>query len=208
VISPHWFSRSLLTRAEPQRSACSSRSESASHTRSSAMRHCGAIGRDMIRNIPTDVSRNPQACTARRILGSGSSFVSNSKDDISEIWLRGNLCPEEIADEVGIRKCQKCAKCAFSLFPHHAVIVIQEISQQDIKLARATSALPSEPGVAQCLLSASIFLVSAMALAGLSPFGQVLVQFMIVWQRYRRNGSSRSSSRSPRASSLLSTSQR
>src|SRR3546814_4639460 len=28
-----------------------------------------------------------------------------------------------------------------------------------------------------------IFLISAMAFAGLSPFGQVLVQFMMVWQR-------------------------
>ena len=28
-----------------------------------------------------------------------------------------------------------------------------------------------------------IFLISAMALAGLRPFGQVLAQFMIVWQR-------------------------
>jgi hypothetical protein len=28
-----------------------------------------------------------------------------------------------------------------------------------------------------------IFLISAMALAGFSPFGQVLAQFMMVWQR-------------------------
>jgi formate hydrogenlyase subunit 3/multisubunit Na+/H+ antiporter MnhD subunit len=27
------------------------------------------------------------------------------------------------------------------------------------------------------------FFVSAMALAGLSPFGQTFAQFMIVWQR-------------------------
>ena len=31
--------------------------------------------------------------------------------------------------------------------------------------------------------STSIFLISAMALAGLRPFGQALAQFMIVWQR-------------------------
>jgi cystathionine gamma-synthase len=41
------------------------------------------------------------------------------------------------------------------------------------------------------------FLISAIAFAGFRPFGQVLVQFMIVWQRYSRNGSSRLSSRSP-----------
>ncbi len=31
--------------------------------------------------------------------------------------------------------------------------------------------------------SSSNFLVSAMALAGLSPLGQTFAQFMIVWQR-------------------------
>jgi len=36
---------------------------------------------------------------------------------------------------------------------------------------------------AQAARSASSFLVSAIALAGLSPFGQTLAQFMIVWQR-------------------------
>ena len=60
----------------------------------------------------------------------------------------------------------------------------------------------------QNLRSTIIFLVSAIALAGFRPFGQVWVQFIIVWQLYRRNGSSRSSSRSPVASSRLSTNQR
>jgi hypothetical protein len=60
----------------------------------------------------------------------------------------------------------------------------------------------------QNLRSTIIFLVSAIALAGFRPFGQVWVQFMIVWQRYRRNGSSSSSRRSPVASSRLSTNQR
>ena len=31
--------------------------------------------------------------------------------------------------------------------------------------------------------STIIFLISAMALAGLRPFGQALAQFMMVWQR-------------------------
>src|SRR3546814_11560221 len=48
------------------------------------------------------------------------------------------------------------------------------------------------------------FLISAIAFAGFSPFGQVLVQFMMVWQRYSRNGSSRASRRSPVCSSRLS----
>jgi len=35
----------------------------------------------------------------------------------------------------------------------------------------------------QTCRSTIIFLISAMALAGFNPLGQVLVQFMIVWQR-------------------------
>src|SRR5262249_31314666 len=44
-------------------------------------------------------------------------------------------------------------------------------------------------------------LISAIAFAGLRCFGQALAQFMMVWQRYSRNGSSRLSSRVPVASS-------
>ncbi|ODT60906.1 MAG: hypothetical protein ABS73_03425 [Paracoccus sp. SCN 68-21] len=50
--------------------------------------------------------------------------------------------------------------------------------------------------------------VDAIALAGFNPLGQVLVQFMIVWQRYSLKGSSSSSRRSPVASSRLSMIQR
>src|SRR6185295_9970103 len=52
------------------------------------------------------------------------------------------------------------------------------------------------------------FFTSAMAFAGLRFLGQALAQFRIVWHRYSRNGSSRLSSRSPVASSRLSTIQR
>ena len=50
--------------------------------------------------------------------------------------------------------------------------------------------------------------MSAIAFAGFRSLGQASVQFMIVWQRYSRNGSSSASSRSPAASSRLSTIQR
>ncbi len=56
--------------------------------------------------------------------------------------------------------------------------------------------------------STIIFLISEIALAGFSPLGQVLAQFMIVWQRYSLNGSSSASKRSPVASSRLSMIQR
>src|SRR4051812_19714336 len=62
--------------------------------------------------------------------------------------------------------------------------------------------------IRQAARSAISFLVSAIALAGLRPLGQTFAQFMIVWQRYRRYGSSSWSSRSPVASSRLSAIQR
>ena len=40
--------------------------------------------------------------------------------------------------------------------------------------------LASRPYTARAII---IFLISAMAFAGLSPFGQALAQFMMVWQR-------------------------
>src|SRR5690606_37118293 len=52
------------------------------------------------------------------------------------------------------------------------------------------------------------FLISAIASAGFKPFGQVRAQFMIVWQRYSLNGSSRSSRRAPVSSSRESMIQR
>jgi len=51
-------------------------------------------------------------------------------------------------------------------------------------------------------------LIAPIAFAGLSPFGQESVQFMIVWQRYNLKGSSNSSSRWPVASSRESAIQR
>ena len=50
--------------------------------------------------------------------------------------------------------------------------------------------------------STIISLIFPMALVGFRFFGQTSTQFMMVWQRNRRYGSSRLSSRSPVASSL------
>src|SRR6185312_16831982 len=70
------------------------------------------------------------------------------------------------------------------------------------------SPLLDPPFCPQLRRSISIFLISAIALPGFSPFGQVRVQLRIVWHRYSRNESSSWSSRSPVASSRLSASQR
>ena len=69
---------------------------------------------------------------------------------------------------------------------------IEPPAKQLVKFARAASAPPAQAlqlriGIAhrqnQLRRSTMSFLISAIALAGLRPFGQVRVQFMMVWQR-------------------------
>jgi hypothetical protein len=55
---------------------------------------------------------------------------------------------------------------------------------------------------------AILFLISAIAFAGFNPFGHVLLQFKIVWHRYKLMLLSRASFRSAVRSSRESLSQR
>lgn len=50
---------------------------------------------------------------------------------------------------------------------------------------KGESIVPPVPPIPmrQMARSASIFLISAIAFAGLSPLGQTFAQFMMVWQR-------------------------
>ena len=146
---------------------------------------------------------------------SGRRSGTDGVDDIGELRICRRNSPHQISDKFGILQFQKCTKCRFLRVASCGVGRLEPGQQQMIEFPGAATALPANSRVprwcgvrTQCRLSASIFLVSAMALAGFSPFGQVCVQFMMVWQRYRRNGSSRSSRRSPVASSRLSTSHR
>lgn len=51
------------------------------------------------------------------------------------------------------------------------------------KMSRAALAALRLVTAGQTVRSTIIFLISAIALAGFSPFGQVFAQFMIVWHR-------------------------
>jgi hypothetical protein len=62
--------------------------------------------------------------------------------------------------------------------------------------------------VAHTVRLTSMSLILPMARVGLSPLGQTSTQFMIEWQRNRRYGSSRLSSRSPVAWSRVSARKR
>ncbi len=61
------------------------------------------------------------------------------------------------------------------------VAFVQVANEKLIQFTHATPALPAKAGfLAQYFRSTSIFLVSAIASAGLRPFGHVCVQFIIV----------------------------
>gem|GEM_PF-4818744 len=83
-----------------------------------------------------------------------------------------------------------------------AKLLLDVPGQQDVELFHAAAATPKQfpeflrfnrrhvqaPG--QSPRSAKICLISPIALAGFRSFGQASVQFMMVWHRYSRNGSS------------------
>ena len=74
-----------------------------------------------------------------------------------------------------------------------APLGVWDTRQHHVELLHAAPAAPAQPpgfaagrrpGRAQrCSRSTIIFLISAMAFAGLRSFGQASVQFMMVWQR-------------------------
>src|SRR6185436_11136709 len=75
-----------------------------------------------------------------------------------------------------------------------------ETLQYDVELEQAPAAFPVEPVVRHAIHQTArltmISLILPMARVGLRPFGQTSTQFMMVWQRNRRYGSSRLSRRS------------
>ena len=113
---------------------------------------------------------------------------------------------QEVGLEFGILALQQLLECML-LARGRAIVALLKIAlQQLIELAQTPPTLPGQ--ATQWRRSASSFLISPMALAGFRSLGQASVQFMIVWQRYSLNGSSRASSLSPVASSRLSMIQR
>lgn len=71
---------------------------------------------------------------------------------------------------------------------HHLVDLAAQSDDLHPKVGQAVTAAGSDPparqdGSPQTWRVTIIFLTSAIALAGFSPLGQALAQFMIVWQR-------------------------
>src|SRR5208283_4326556 len=119
---------------------------------------------------------------------------------------RGSLAPEAVGINRPILRLQKLLEGVLMRRRSIAVALLDIARQQHIELSHAATAAPAQfAELAQWRRRARICLISLIALAGLRSFGQASVQFMMVWHRYNLNGSSRLSSRSPLASSRLST---
>ena len=88
---------------------------------------------------------------------------------------------QQVTVQYRVGKLQNLAKCGFIRVVVLWVALVQVANEKLVQFAHATPALPAKTGfLAQYFRSASIFLVSAIASAGLRPFGHVCVQFMIV----------------------------
>jgi len=130
---------------------------------------------------------------------------TKKRDDGVGVRIGTPTAPDERRENVGIGPLREPFERIALLTGSIRVTLIQVRGQQEIELFRSPAAAPSEaprdrntgplvtarlvchgaarvPG-AQLSRATIIFLISAMALAGLRPFGQVFVQFMIVWQR-------------------------
>src|SRR5919106_5326410 len=80
--------------------------------------------------------------------------------------------------------------------------------QHEVQLQQAAPTVPVQTMVHQTARLTMISLILPIARVGLRPFGHTSTQFMIVWQRKRRYGSSRLSSRSEVAWSRVSAMKR
>src|SRR5512145_1635783 len=75
-------------------------------------------------------------------------------------------------------------------------VALQVALEHEVELQQAAPAFPVQPMVHQTARLTMISLILLMARVGLRPFGHTSTQFMIVWQRNSRYGSSRLSKRS------------
>src|SRR6185295_15244913 len=157
----------------------------------------------------TEQNSAASACT-RREGGTSRVRAGDEAREMREVRFVGRGIPEQVVGQLGVGQVEKPRERPLFLRGGLLVTLPGEALEQHIQLLHAAAAAPEEPLRLvrvghQCCLSSIFFLSSAIARAGFRSFGQASVQFMIVWQRYRRNGSSSSSRRSPVASSRVST---
>jgi len=140
---------------------------------------------------------------------------ADSFDEARDRGVFGCTSPRKVGEELGIGQIENLLEPSKFVGTEVGDGRLDEGLEHRVELPHAPPRAPPEPcevGAHPKHLyrrrSAIIFLISAIALPGFKSFGQACVQLRIVWQRYNRNASSRSSSRSPVISSRLSTIQR
>jgi hypothetical protein len=149
-------------------------------------------GKERICSTSAAISTSSEASWPRNQRQSLSSSLSSNRRNISRCAV--GLCRHRCSS-------QRSSNWSSSRMPR----------RHRQRSLRSSASSTSTTSVSICLYArrASIScLMSAIAFAGFNPFGQVRVQFMMVWQRYSLNGSSSSSRRAPVSSSRLSTIQR
>lgn len=103
---------------------------------------------------------------------------------------------QEIGGQLWIGQLQKRGKCKPLGRARLRNASTRKAREQDVELFHTPPAAPQKPAPVELLAywargtvathewrSTSIFLISAMAFAGLRSLGHTSVQFMIVWQR-------------------------
>lgn len=122
-----------------------------------------------------------------------SSRRPNEKplDHMAQTGIFGGHTPGQQVDYVGILPGKELLEGATLGIRCRREVLIQPAQQQYVEFTHPAPAPPAQLARIHSWRSTSMRLIEAIAFAGLRSFGQALVQFMIVWQRYSRNGSSR-----------------
>ena len=115
----------------------------------------------------------------------GLSALTNTQDQIARCRVRMGLPGEQIPGKFRVLQVKQALERRLLRRRGRGGMLVEPAFEEHIELLHAAPAPPAQPSEAAqvCSRSAIIFLISAMALAGLRSFGQASVQFMIVWQR-------------------------
>ena len=137
-------------------------------------------------SAPSGPKHQSVAITQRE--GRQSIETADPLDEGVELGVVGMFEPHEPAPEPIVLAIQQASEDGAFGFGGLRPVLVEETGEQLVELAHAAARTPAqlpEFGVAfaQPWRASINCLISAIALAGLSPFGQVRVQFMMVWQR-------------------------
>src|SRR5581483_7775303 len=116
------------------------------------------------------------------------------RDQMTQVGRKVVASPDDDVPQVVVGQIEQLAELGILR------MALEVAAEHDIELQEPASASPLElfplHPVHHTARFTSSSLMWLIALVGLRPFGQTSAQFMMVWQRNRRYGSSRLSSRS------------